>query len=135
MSNNSYIASLNNSIETSIGFIFKSYEESFKNHITKTKIKKLSIKKIYNIENFDSNIRLPKSKKILDAYPKNDRPRGKKDLESVKYHIKLIKQNKSFPNIWIVKKNGKLILLDGAHRIVAHYLSNKKYIMCNVIIL
>jgi len=37
-----------------------------------------------------------------------------------------------FP-IWVLKKNNTYILLDGAHRIVANYIEDKKYIATYII--
>ncbi len=58
------------------------------------------------------------------AYPKSDRPRGEKDLVSVKYWMKMRKVEP----IWILKKDGESVLLDGAHRLVASYIMGKKTI-------
>ncbi len=74
-------------------------------------------------------------KSAVKAYPINDRPRGNKDISSVKYYQKQILQEKEITPIWMVYKNNKYILLDGAHRIVASYIENKKYIYAYVIIL
>jgi hypothetical protein len=35
--------------------------------------------------------------------------------------------------IWIAQKNNKYILLDGAHRIIASYIKNKKYIYAYIV--
>lgn len=55
-------------------------------------------------------------KSAIKAYPLYDRPRGSNDINSVKFYQKQIQQNKKIPPIWIIKKNKKYILLDGAHR-------------------
>ena len=125
-----YIKTLKDSITTStIGLeFFKDKEESAYWHIYKSKFKKFPMKLFNdnNVNNFNSN-RLQKT--ASKAYPKNDRPRGKKDLESVNYW----KKQKDIPAIWILKKNNEYILLDGAHRIVANYIKGDKYINSYVI--
>lgn len=68
-----------------------------------------------------------------DPYPVSDRPRGKKDLQSVKYHRQTIKNGLPVHPIWIYKHDGAYTLLDGAHRIVAHYLENKRKIPAIVV--
>ena len=64
----------------------------------------------------------------VKAYPLHNRPRGNADIRSVKFHQKIIQQKKEINPIWILKKDGKVILLDGAHRLVASHIENKKYI-------
>ena len=66
------------------------------------------------MDNFNPN-RLKKS--AIKAYPLSDRPRGNKDILSVKFHQKQLQQNKNIEPIWILKKKKKKILLDGAHRV------------------
>jgi ParB-like chromosome segregation protein Spo0J len=68
-----------------------------------------------------------------DPYPKEDRPRGQKDLDSIVYHRQMIRKQGHTEPIWIVLKNGKYTLLDGAHRIVSTYLENKRTIPCYVV--
>ena len=65
----------------------------------------------------------------------SNRPRGNSDISSVKYYQKQIQQHKDIIPIWMIQKNGKYILLDGSHRIVACYIENKKYINAYIIIL
>lgn len=127
------LESLRDSIETSVSInLFKTYEKSYEYHITKTKKVKLDLLlfKKGKINNFNPD-RL-KGKKITDAYPLQNRPRGIKDITSVRYHIKQIK-NKNYPYIWIAKKNNKFILLDGVHCVVAYHISNKGKIPAYVI--
>lgn len=68
-----------------------------------------------------------------DPYPKNNRPRGKKDLLSIKHKIKQIKNKENLTPIWIIEKDGIYTLLDGCHRIVAYNLLNKKFINAFII--
>jgi hypothetical protein len=54
-----------------------------------------------------------------EAYPPNDRPRGQKDIETIK---SLIKSNECIPPIVIIQsgdKKSSWICLDGTHRLVA----------------
>ena len=125
---NNHINILQHSIDTSISMkIFKNKEEASVAHIFKSKLVKipLSIFKNNEVNNFDS-IRLQKS--AVKAYPINDRPRGNSDISSVKYYQKQIQQKKEITPIWMIQKNNKYILLDGAHRIVASYIEEKSYI-------
>ena len=118
-----YITILQDSIDTSISMkIFKSREESSIAHIFKSKMVKLPIKlfKNQNIKNFDSD-RLQNS--AVKAYPINDRPRGNRDISSVKFYQKEIQFNREIQPIWLIKKD-EYILLDGAHRIIASYIEN-----------
>lgn len=125
---NDFVNILQHSIDTSISMkIFKNKEEASVAHIFKSKLVKipLSIFKNNEVNNFDS-IRLQKS--AVKAYPINDRPRGNSDISSVKYYQKQIQQKKEITPIWMIQKNNKYILLDGAHRIVASYIEEKPYI-------
>jgi hypothetical protein len=126
-----YISILQDSIDTSVSMkIFKNRKDSSFAHIFKSKLVKLPLSNFTNIDNFDSN-RLQKS--VIKAYPINNRPRGDNDISSVKYYQKQIQQKKDITPIWIVKKNEKYILLDGAHRIVATYIEDKKFINAYII--
>jgi len=125
---NDFVNILQHSIDTSISMkIFKNKEEASVAHIFKSKLVKipLSIFKNNEVNNFDS-IRLQKS--AVKAYPINNRPRGNSDISSVKYYQKQLQQKKEITPIWMIQKNNKYILLDGAHRIVASYIEEKSYI-------
>ena len=126
-----YIPIIKDSIFTSVSMkIFKTKKDSLFAHIYKSKLVKLPLSIFTNVDNFDPN-RLQKS--AIKAYPINDRPRGKHDISSVKYHQKQIQQGKDISPIWIIQKNNKYILLDGAHRIVASYIEDKQYINAYII--
>ncbi len=128
-----YIQVIKDSVETSVSMkIFKNKKESSFAHIFKSKLTKIPLSKFKNVDNFNPQ-RLKKS--AVEAYPLNNRPRGKNDINSVKYYQKLIKENNNITPIWMIKKNNKFILLDGAHRIVASYIENKKYVNAYIIIL
>jgi hypothetical protein len=130
---NDYVNILQDSISTSVSIkIFKNKEDALMAHIYKSKLLKinLSIFKNNEVINFDSN-RLQKS--AVKAYPINNRPRGNSDISSVKYYQKQIQQKKEITPIWMIQKNNKYILLDGAHRIVASYIEEKSYIFAYLI--
>jgi len=119
-----FIFIIRDSVETSISMkIFKNKEDASFAHIYNSKLVKLplTIFNNSNVDNFDSD-RLQKS--AVKAYPLNNRPRGNKDISSVKYYQKQIQQKKEITPIWMIQKNKKYILLDGAHRIVASYIED-----------
>ena len=62
------------------------------------------LSKFKNVDNFD-NIRLQNSE--VKAYPLHDRPRGDKDISSVKFYQKQIQKKKDIPPIWVILKNKK----------------------------
>ena len=118
------MSSIVDSIDTSIDMkIFKNREEAAFSHIFNSKIVKIPLNtfKNGNVDNFDS-VRLQNS--AVKAYPLNDRPRGNEDIISVKYYQKQIQQKKEITPVWMIRKNKKYILLDGAHRIVASYIED-----------
>ena len=121
---NDCINILQDSIDTSVDMkIFKNREEAAYSHIFNSKLVKipLSTFKNDNVDNFNS-IRLQNS--AVKAYPLTRRPRGNKDIISVKYYQKQIQQKKEVTPVWMIQKNKKYILLDGAHRIVASYIED-----------
>ena len=118
------MSSIVDSIDTSIDMkIFKNREEAAFSHIFNSKIVKIPLNtfKNDNVDNFDS-VRLQNS--AVKAYPLNDRPRGNEDISSVKYYQKQIQRKKEITPVWMIQKNKKYILLDGAHRIVASYIED-----------
>ena len=121
-----YVQVLHDSISTSVSMkLFKTKEEATMKHIFNSKLIFFSLSKCKNLDNFNPE-RLQNS--AVKAYPLHNRPRGDKDISSVKYYQNLIKNKLEIQPIWIIKKNDSHILLDGAHRIVASYIENKKYI-------
>jgi hypothetical protein len=119
-----YISVLQDSIDTAISMkIFENREDASLAHIFQSKLNKihLSIFKDTNkVDNFDSNRLQPTAEQ---AYPL-PRPRGDKDISSVKFYQNQIQQQKDITPIWLIQKNNKYILLDGAHRIVASYIED-----------
>jgi len=120
---------LQDSIDTSVKMkLFKNRESACVAHIFNYKLVKFQLSEVDKVDNFDP-IRLQKS--AVTAYPIHNRPRGNDDIKSVKYYQKQLQQGDISP-IWMAHKN-KYILLDGAHRIVASYIENKKYIHAYII--
>ena len=123
-----FIKSIQDSVATSVDMkLFASLKIASYYHIWHSKLEIFSLSHCDELENFDL-VRLSKN-----PYPKDNRPRGQKDLDSVSYHRRKIRKDGQTAPIWILKKNKKNILLDGAHRIVATYLENKQKIPCYII--
>lgn len=111
---------MQDSIETSVAMeLFPSITASKAAHAKKVPTT-VSIETCRRLENFKPS-RLSKT-----PFPPSDRPRGNADLESVAYLRKQIRNGKPVDRICILKRDNHLILLDGVHRIVAHYLEGKK---------
>jgi hypothetical protein len=126
-----YIPVIIDSVETSVSMkLFKNKEDASLAHIFKSKLVKVPLSIFTNVENFNPD-RLQKS--AVKAYPITDRPRGNNDISSVKYYQKLIQQQKEITPIWLIHKNKRYILLDGAHRIVASFIEDKHYINAYII--
>jgi len=126
-----YVSFLQDSIDTSVSMkIFKNREDASFAHIFKSKLVQLKISELTDIYNFDKD-RLQKS--AVTAYPIHNRPRGNNDISSVKYYQKQIKQKNKVSPIWMIYKNNNYTLLDGAHRIVASYIEDEKYINAYII--
>ena len=121
-----YIQVLRDSIETSVSMkLFKTKEEATMKHIFNSKLISFPLSKCKNLDNFNPERLQPSA---IKSYPLHNRPRGYKDISSVKYYQKLIKNKLNIQPIWIIKKKNNYILLDGVHRIVASYIENKQYI-------
>ena len=127
-----YISVLQDSIDTSVSMkIFKNREDATMAHIFKSKLIKIPLTIFKNVDNFDPD-RLKMSAE--EAYPlPNGRPRGDKDISSVKFYQKQIQQKEDTIPIWIIQQNNKYVLLDGAHRIVASFIEGIKYINAYII--
>jgi hypothetical protein len=126
------LAILKASIGTSLQLkLFPTKSESATAHIYSSVPKMLTQHQILSLQNFNSKQRLQPT--LLQAYPKTDRPRGNSDLKSVRYFQKLLLNKHSLPNIWVYRKNKQMILLDGAHRLVANHLHGNKTINAYVI--
>ena len=69
-----------------------------------------------------------------NPYPVENRPRGKADLASVAHHRRTIRSKGRVTSpVWLAKKDGKYIMLDGVHRVVATYLEKKRTIPAYVV--
>lgn len=125
-----FMSNIRDSVETSVSMkFFNSITDSSHAHIFNSTLGKISIANCRKLKNFNPQ-RLQDSAE--EAYPKTDRPRGNKDISSVKYHQKVIKNGNNLAPIWVLD-NGELTLLDGAHRIVATYIENKRTISVYII--
>jgi hypothetical protein len=118
-----FLQDIKDSVETSVSIkLFASLKISSYYHIFNSKLLQFPLIQCKELNNFNP-ARLSK-----DPYPEEDRPRGKKDLDSVIHHRRIIRKQGHTEPIWIAFKKGEYILLDGAHRIVAAYLENKRTI-------
>lgn len=118
-----FIQSIRDSVETSVSLkLFPSENVAARHHIFNTTYKMLSMADCRSLENIDP-IRFSS-----DPYPADNRPRGQKDLDSLKYHRRMIRKHGHTEPIWIAKKGTRHIKLDGVHRIAATNLENKRQI-------
>lgn len=125
------VSVIRDAIETGITLgLFGSRKDGSYSCIFNSKLGKIDIKEFKNMENFNPD-RLQKSGS--KAYPIKDRPRGDRDLKSVKYHRMKIQKVGSVEPVWIYKKGRKNILLDGVHRVVASYIEGMRKIPCYII--
>ena len=67
--------------------LFKTRKDSAVAHIFESKLVNFKLSKFKNVDNFNP-IRLQSS--AIKSYPLNDRPRGNKDISSVKFYQKQI---------------------------------------------
>ena len=126
---------MRDSVSTSVAIkLFKNKQDAHLAHILKSKLVEIPLSIFANnndMENFNS-VRLKES--ALKAYPLDDRPRGNADISSVEYHQNQIKQQNGTINpIWLLYKNNKYVLLDGAHRIIASYIEGVEFIRAYII--
>jgi hypothetical protein len=119
---------MKDSVETSVKIkLFPSLKTSSYYHIFNSKLLQFPLSKCKELNNFNP-ARISKN-----PYPEEDSPRGKKDMESVLYHRRKIRQQGHTEPIWIGLKKGDYTLLDGSHRIIASYLENKRNIPTYII--
>ena len=123
------------SVSTSVSMkLFENKQDAHLAHILKSKLVEIPLSIFANnndMENFNS-VRLKES--AVKAYPLDDRPRGNADISSVEYHQNQIKQQNGTINpIWLLYKNNKYVLLDGAHRIIASYIEGVEFIRAYII--
>ena len=112
---------LKDSVETSLTLnLFTSKESASRAHIFNTTFTVLD-KSLWNdLQNFNPD--------RLSTTPYKNKPRGENNMKSVNYHKKQIQQYGYTSPIWVAKKGDIYTLLDGAHRIVATYLTGKSEI-------
>jgi hypothetical protein len=119
---------MNDSISTSVTIgLFPSLELSIYYHIFESKLLQFPLIHCRELNNFNP------ARLSTDPYPKENRPRGQKDLDSVLHHRKTICEQGCTEPIWISVKEDNYTLLDGVHRIVAAYLENKQTILAYII--
>ena len=123
------IQTLKDAIDTAVTMhIFKNRYDAAETFIFSSYEKKLPISLFKKVDNFNPD-RLKDS--VVKAYPPHDRPRGNKDIKSVNWHIKHLSDFTQ--PIVLVKKKDRYILLDGAHRIVAHHIAKKRHISALIV--
>jgi hypothetical protein len=127
-----YVSVLRDSIDTSVSMkIFQNREEASLAHIFRSKLDKIPLSIFKDVNNFDPNRLQPTAEQ---AYPlPNRRPRGDKDISSVKFYQNQIQQQKEVIPIWLIQQNNKFVLLDGVHRIVASYIEDIKHVNAYII--
>ena len=76
-----FLQDIKDSVETSVNIkLFSSEKQSSYSHIFHSSYEKFPLTQIKTLDNFNA------SRLSSDPYPEDDRPRSKKDLESVLYH-------------------------------------------------
>lgn len=125
---------MRDSVSTSVSIkLFENKQDAHLAHVLKSKLVEIPLSTFANngVENFNSD-RLKES--AVKAYPLDDRPRGNADISSVEYHQNQIKkQNGTINPIWLLYKNNKYVLLDGAHRIIASHIEGVEFIRACII--
>ena len=118
---------LKDSIQTSLKIgIFSSQRVSLDHHL-KSELVRFPLSLCKDLNNFDP------ARLSATPYPKKNRPRGQGDLDSVLHHRHRIRNQGETDPIFIAVKDGQYTLLDGAHRIVASYLENKRKILAYLV--
>ena len=126
--------SLRDSVATSVSMnLFENRERASMAHIFNSKFLEIPLSTFTDVDNFNPD-RLQSSAER--AYPVDDRPRSDDDIRSVDYYQSRIRDGGQVTPIWLLlQKNGKYMLLDGAHRIVASYILDQPYMPAFVITL
>jgi hypothetical protein len=123
-----WMRDMKDSVETSVSIkLFSSLNISSYYHIFKSKLFRFPLSKCTELNNFNT------ARLSNNPDPKDDRPRGQKDLDSDLHHRRIIRQYGQTEPIWIAFKKGEYTLLDGAHRIISTYLENKRSIPTYII--
>jgi hypothetical protein len=102
---------LRDSVETSVRLkYFDSIKDSLWAHVYRSKLERIPLSSVASFENFNKE-------RLQDS------------VSSVRYYRKQLQEGKEVSPIFVlVKKDGSRVLLDGAHRIVAHYIEKKRHI-------
>ena len=119
---------LKDSVHTSVRIkVFPSTEKSLHAHVFDSKLVDFPLSMCRDLHNFNS------TRLSHDPYPKEDRPRGRADIDSVIHHMNAIRREGEVDPIYVAVKDGDYILLDGAHRIIATYLEKKQTVPAYVV--
>jgi len=109
------LQSLKDAVETSMSLeLFPNRETASMHHLMYSNLGILELTKAKYLKNFNA-ARLQKTAE--EAYPITNRPRGKKDIESVEFYCQMFINKQDVPPIIIYDGS----LLDGVHRIIAAY--------------
>ena len=128
-----YMASLRDSIETSVSMgLFASPDAATRAHLGVSEPVKFPLSRFAkgSVDNFNP-ARLKAS--AAAAYPPADRPRGARDLASVRHHAAAIAAGREPAPVWILARAGGFVLLDGAHRVVASHIAARRYVAAYVL--
>ena len=122
---------MNDAVETSMSMgFFPSLDRALRAHLTARQgnvpMRMFTRGKVGNI----SRQRLSRM-----PYPPHDRPRGTKDMASLRYHRRLIRQGHPVPPVWLLqpRRGKKLVLLDGVHRVAALHLEGVSQVPAYVV--
>lgn len=119
-------------VETAVNMgLFKTIAKATAAAVFSSYPDKLTMTQCKDMDNFNPDARL--LSRATRAYPTADRPRGEKDVNCVKYWARQIRRGVQPPPIWVLKNKFGYTLLDGAHRIVAHYIAGKRVVPCIVV--
>lgn len=119
---------LKDSVDTSVTLkLYKTRKASLRDHIFRSKYVRFPLSKLETLDNFDTK------RLSSNPYPKENRPRGQADLDSVEHHRQTIRKQGNTEPIWVYLKGDTFTLLDGAHRIVAAYLEHKQTIPAYIV--
>jgi hypothetical protein len=119
---------LRDSVHTSVRIkVFPSTKKSLHAHVFDSELVHFPISKCRDLNNFNP------ARLSHDPYPKEDRPRGQADIDSVVYHINTIRREGEVDPIYVAAKDGSYTLLDGAHRIIATYLEKKRTVPAYIV--
>ena len=120
-----FLENLKDSVETSVNLgVFKNRAAASEAHVYRSSYMMISMELCRELNNFNPD-RLSNN-----PYPEKNRPRGNADMNSVKYHRAQIREYGQTTPIYIGNNN---TLFDGAHRIVAYYLENKRKVPAYII--